>query len=286
MVNSLEASDLSIPSEAVRTEVWSPGIKWLSPIFGGLLGSLYCVAVYAGCYQGWYWLELHSEQMGTFLPSVGVMGVMWAVGALVGGLIAGLFAEVGMPVATAMVFAPFVVGGVVLAGGMPDFQSEPLGTLVIWLLVILVGSATGVSASTSLKRQINRPRAPGGIWWPHWLYLTIAGYFIPIYLINTATNIWIDFRLGWDFLLNPRLWLSWHMWVYALFLSWFAAVPTIMLLAGYMRFFEVIRIDSGFQLRKKLNALFIHFLTVPTIAWFLTFAWRWVLARLFSGTVS
>lgn len=242
-----------------------------------------CIATYLGCYHGWYWIELHSELTAGFVPSPFITAVMWALGAMAGGAIAGLFAEVGTPLAAAIVPLPLAAGAVFLVGRIEGLPSEVLGWIIVDVVTILVGSGVGVLVGTSLRNQLSKAGAPGGIWWPHWLYFPIVAYYLPIYLINTATNIWIDLKLGFRFTFDIRTWFWWRAWVYGSFLSWFAGVPTYLILLGYNRLYEVIRIDSGHGSQKKFNAFFMYFLTVPAIAWILTFVWRWVIAELFSA---
>ena len=43
--------------------------KVLSPLTGGLLGSVYALAALAGTYQGWYWFELEQLLTGSITAS-------------------------------------------------------------------------------------------------------------------------------------------------------------------------------------------------------------------------
>lgn len=257
--------------------------KVLSPVTGGLLGSVYALAAFAGTYQGWYWYELQQLPIKSFTASPVVVGICLAVGALFGGGVAGLFAEAASPVAAVLVPAPFIIGAIVLVGSGGQIQTRALWILIAYILVLLVSSGVGVLVGTKLQPEVNKPTSPAGIWWPHWLYFPVVAYYFPIYAIATLTNIWLDIRLALRFTFNPRMWFWWKTWVYAFFLSWFAAVPTYILFVGYARLLDRMQIDSGVAPQGKFNAFFLYFLTVPTLAWFLTFAWRWAVASLFKG---
>lgn len=253
----------------------------LSPLTGGLLGSIYAIAAFAGAYQGWYWYELHEILSPSFTANPIIVGVCLGVGATFGGVVAGLFAEAASPVAAGLIPAPFIIGTIVVLSDGSQIGSRGLAILVAYILTLLVFSGLGVFIGTKLQTGVNKPSSPAGIWWPHWLYFPIVAYHFPIYVTATFTNIWIDFRLGLGFAFDPRTWLWWKMWVYTIFLSWFAGVPTYILLTGYARLLERMQVDSGVGAQGKFNAFFLYFLTVPTLAWFLTFAWQWVVARLF-----
>ncbi len=159
----MEAPRSAIPSGLEITPLWHARIRWSSPIFGGLLGSLYCIATYLGCYQGWYWIELHNGETADFIPSPSIMAVMWALGAMAGGAIAGLFAEVGTPLAAAIVPLPLAAGAVFLVGRIEGLPSEALGWIMVDVVIILVGSGVGVLVGTLLRNQLSKAGAPGGI---------------------------------------------------------------------------------------------------------------------------
>lgn len=253
----------------------------LSPITGGLLGSVYASVVLGGTFQGLYWYWLRQSPTESFTPSPVVMLLGLAVGALLGGCVAGLFVEAARPVAVVLVSAPFLIGFLVhiIATGR-QIESGRVGIVI---LILLVSSGVGMLAGKRLQPAVNKPSSPAGIWWPHWLYFPIVAFDFPVYTIATLTNVWVDFRLGLRFAFDPRMWFWWKTWVYTFFFSWFVAIPTIMLFLGYARFLDRMQVDSGVGPQGKFKAFFLYFLTVPILALFLTFAWRSAAASLFKA---
>jgi hypothetical protein len=101
---------------------------------------------------------------------------------MTGGAIAGLFAEVGTPLAAAVVPLPLAAGAVLLVGRIGGLPAEVLVWIMVDIVIILIGSGVGVLVGTSLRNQLSKAGAPGGIWWPHWFCFPIVAYFLPIYL--------------------------------------------------------------------------------------------------------
>ncbi len=253
----------------------------ISPLTGGLLGFIYALAGFAGTYRGWYWFQLQQPPSEPFVPNPVTVAICLAVGAMFGGATAGLFSEVASPIAAGVVPAPFVVAAVWLVGSSGPLGRKALITLIAHIIVLLVFSGIGVLVGTSMQKAVNKPSSPAGIWWPHWLYFPVVAYYLPTYAIATLTNIWIDLRLSLAFTFNWRAWFWWKAWAYTSFFSWFAGVPTYILIIAYARLFEQMQVDSGVASRGKFNAFFLYFLTVPTLAWILTFVWRWAVDWLF-----
>lgn len=271
------------------TDTTESGLVWrsrttqlLSPLFGGLIGSVYAAAASSGVTRGWYWPESEpTEAISTFVVfAIDLLAA--AAGGLLGGFVASLFADCARSLAIAMTVLPFATLAWI------EITSTRSVTSSVWyiiggaILVIAISAAAGGALARGIRSAANEGRAPLGFWWPHWLYFPVVAYHVPIYAIATLTNVWIDLRLAVTFTFNPATWFWWKAWVYYMFLSWFAAVPTYILILGYARLLEQMRMSAGTTVRAKFNAFFMYFITVPTIAWFLTFAWRWLVSRLLS----
>ena len=268
----------------VHSTLWnSKTSRAFSPVVGGLLGFVYALVSSAGTYRGWYWPEANAPEGSSLLAIAFVSALSLAIGGSLGGFIAGVFADNRRPLAVAIVAAPFAF---LVWLAVPQIKSLTWTALAAYAAAIVVAvlfAALGGAGASQLRGQFNKGSSPLGIWWPHWLYFPLLAYYAPIYMVATVTNIWIDLRLGVVFTFNPATWFWWKAWVYYALFSWFAAAPTYVLILGYARLFEQMQVDAATTARNKFNAFFLYFLTVPAIAWFLTFAWRWVVGRLFSS---
>ena len=88
--------------------VWrSRTTQLLSPLFGGLIGSVYAAAASSGVTRGWYWPKSEPpEAISTFVV-LAVDLLAAAVGGLLGGFVASIFADCARRLAIAITVLPF-----------------------------------------------------------------------------------------------------------------------------------------------------------------------------------